>query len=65
MEFQARICPTCIDDHSEDRECHIEDLKARIATLSAKVKRLQCLLLDVNAMAEEITNLTAKRMDNR
>lgn len=37
MECQARICPVCMDDHLETRECEIKDLKLRIATLKEKI----------------------------
>ena len=40
IHIQARICPICVDDHSENRECYLEDLKNRIATLKAEVNRV-------------------------
>jgi hypothetical protein len=33
MQAQARICPTCKDDHWPDRPCTAHDLKDRIAKL--------------------------------
>lgn len=41
FQAQARICPVCIDDHSERRDCTPADLKARIANLQADVARFQ------------------------
>ena len=40
MQTQARICPVCIDDHSEFRECKRKDLIERIATLRAEIEGL-------------------------
>lgn len=34
ISYQARICPWCIDDHSEGRECRIKDLIERVEGLS-------------------------------
>lgn len=33
MQAQARICPTCIDDHASDRACKPQDLIDRIDAL--------------------------------
>lgn len=47
MQAQARICPICIDDHSEDRECYRSDLESRIEVLAAEVRELREVLREV------------------
>ena len=44
IEIQARICPICIDDHSENRRCHYDDLVERIASLKAERDELAAMV---------------------
>lgn len=40
MQAQSRICPICIDDHAEDRNCKTADLVERIETLNRRLRFL-------------------------
>jgi hypothetical protein len=50
FEFQARICPICFDDHTEDTECKMTHLKRRIWQLRGIV----------NILADELAGFTGQ-----
>lgn len=50
MQAQARICPTCHDDHWPDRSCKEHDLKDRIATLEAKLVEAERTIAELRSI---------------
>ena len=62
MQAQARICPTCHDDHWPDRPCEETDIKYRIATLESEIARLRKALVLSVRHRDQIVSGTGGRV---
>jgi len=58
INIQARICPICVDDHTDMRECTISDLKLRIMSLIEENKSLRLLLADQVERSKKVVAIT-------
>lgn len=75
IQTQARICPTCHDDHEDTRPCKSADLLARITTLEAHlaerdkaIRSLYQALVSAQAVSRmdaELIEIDPRKYDKR